>query len=338
LIEQQGVHQYQLSVQRQLSTDVVLQLSYLGSHAYNLGHMVDRNTALPQKDAQGFYPFFPQGAPRRNTAFAQMRDFAWDGRSWYNALGVTLKKRFSRSYSLQASYTYSKNLDNSSAAGVGESDTQPNGLSTFTDNIDFDYGHAIFDVKNRLNITASWDLPFGRSRAFGASWNGPMQQLLGGWSLNGILTVADGGWTSLRIPFNQSRSGQTADVPDRPSLLAGGNSNPVLSDGREPSRYYDTSQFVLGPPGYFGTLGRNTLNQPGVLLFDLSIQKNFNFTEEKYLQFRAELFNMANRANFATPDNSVILNATGQRSLTAGRITATTTSARQVQFALKIYF
>src|SRR2546426_948590 len=83
--------------------------------------------------------------------------------------------------------------------------------------------------------------------------------------------------------------GQTADVPDRPSLASGGNNNPVLSDGRDPEKYYDVTQFVLGPPGYFGTLGRNTLNVPGVLSMDLSIQKNFNFTEERYLQFRAEM-------------------------------------------------
>ena len=112
----------------------------------------------------------------------------------------------------------------------------------------------------------------------------------------------------------------------------------MLSDGRDPEKYYDVNQFVLGTQGYFGTLGRNTLNVPGVVTIDLSIQKNFNFNESAYLQFRAQMFNLANRANFTSPSNSVFLDETGRRSLTAGRITNTTTTGRQVQFALKVYF
>ena len=112
----------------------------------------------------------------------------------------------------------------------------------------------------------------------------------------------------------------------------------VLSDGRDPNRYFDGNQFVLGPAGYFGNLGRNTLELPGILAVDLSIQKNFNFSEEKYVQFRAELFNAANRPNFGAPSTQTFLTETGSRSSTTGRITDTTTSARQVQFALKLYF
>jgi hypothetical protein len=95
---------------------------------------------------------------------------------------------------------------------------------------------------------------------------------------------------------------------------------------------------VLGPPGEFGNLARNTLERPGVLTLDFSVQKNFNFNEEKYLQFRAEMFNLGNRANFASPDTSTILTETGSRSLTGGRITSTITTSRQVQFGLKFYF
>ena len=162
--------------------------------------------------------------------------------------------------------------------------------------------------------------------------------MLGGWAINGILTASEGGWSNVRLPFNWSNSQQVTDIPDRPSLLPGGNNNPVLFDGREPTRYFDGSQFVLGPPGYFGNVGRNTIRRPGVLTLDLSILKNVHFTEQTYLQFRAEMFNIANRANFSAPDTSTIQDETGRRSLTTGRITDTTTTARQVQFALKIYF
>jgi hypothetical protein len=118
----------------------------------------------------------------------------------------------------------------------------------------------------------------------------------------------------------------------------GGNQNPILSDGRDPNRYFDGSQFVLGPAGYFGNLGRNTLQLPGILALDLSVQKDFNFTEERYLQFRGEMFNIANRVNFGLPDTSTIQTAANARSSTTGRITSTSTASRQVQFALKLYF
>ncbi|MBI2822612.1 MAG: hypothetical protein HYX74_10335, partial [Acidobacteria bacterium] len=338
-IKQGGVHQYQLSIQRQLSSDLVVQVAYMGSRGYNLVHMLDRNTALPQRDAQGRYPFYPAGSQRRYSSFGQMRDYAWDAGSYYNALGLTLKKRFSHAYSFQASYTLGKVIDDASTGATAEdAGGMPNGISTFTDDITFDRSLSVIDVRSRLSISGTWDLPFGTGRAIGGNWNRVVQQILGGWTLNGILTASDGNRTSLKIPFNWSRSQQTADVPDRPSLIPGGNQNPVLSGGRDPNRYFDGSQFVLGPQGYFGNVARNTLERPGVLTLDFSVQKNFNFNEEKYLQFRAEMFNLGNRANFASPDTGTILTEAGSRSLTGGRITSTTTTSRQVQFGLKFYF
>jgi hypothetical protein len=352
LIEQEGVHQYQLSIEHEFYPGWALQAAYIGSKGYNLGHMMDRNTAIPQRDDQGRFPFYPAGSPRRNSAWAKQRDYGWDGSAWYNALGLTVRKRFSQGYSLQGSYTYGKNIDNSSAAGVGESDAQPNGMSSFTEDIDFDHALSVFDTRNRLSVNGSWDLPFGAGRGVGSNWGGAMQQILGGWTLNGILTLANGNRQNVRLDFNWSRSGQNSDVPDRPSLIPGGNNNPVLSDGRDPNKYFDGSQFEIilptdkrcidgpipGCQGYFGTLARNTIERPGVATVDLSIQKNFNFYENRNVQFRAEFFNVANRANFGVPDSATILNESGTRSLTTGRITSTTTTSRQIQFALRITF
>lgn len=85
-------------------------------------------------------------------------------------------------------------------------------------------------------------------------------------------------------------------------------------------------------------MGRNTLERPGAFTGDLSIQKRFNVDEERYLQFKAEMFNIANRANFDSPNTRVITNSSGRRNLTAGRITGTVTTARQIQFVLKLVF
>ncbi|MBI2822211.1 MAG: TonB-dependent receptor, partial [Acidobacteria bacterium] len=336
-ILQGGIHQYQLSIQRELVADLVLQVAYSGSHGYNLGHMTDRNTAIPQRDAQGRFPFWPADAVRRNPAFTQMRDFAWDGTSWYNSLGITAKKRFSQGYSFQVSYTYGRSIDTTSSTGVFDDGGTPNGAVMFPDDISIDKGLSAFDVRNRLVINGTWDLPFGSGRAVGAGWSGPVQQILGGWTINGILTASDGGHANLLLPFNWSRNQQTTDVSDRPNLVSGGNNNPVLSDGREPERYFDPFQFELGPTGYLGTLGRNTLENPGVLALDLSLVKRFNFNEQRSLQFRAEMFNIANRANFGTPTTATFISPT-LRNPTAGRITRTITTSRQIQFALKFYF
>src|SRR5262249_37140424 len=153
-----------------------------------------------------------------------------------------------------ASYTYGKSLDNNSSTGVTDDGGTPNGATMFPDNVGFDKGNSAFDVRNRLVISGSFDLPLGRGHAIGNDWKGPIQQVLGGWSLNGILTAADGNHANIILPFNQSRNQQTTDIADRPNLIPGGNYNLILSDGRDPNKYYDPTQFVVGPAGYLGNV------------------------------------------------------------------------------------
>ncbi|MBI2822619.1 MAG: TonB-dependent receptor [Acidobacteria bacterium] len=344
-IRQGGLHQYQFSIQRELLPDIVVQVAYTGSHGYNLGHIVDRNTAIPQRDAAGVYPFWPAGSTRRNPAFSQLRDLAWDASSFYNALGLTVRKRFSQGYSFQLSYNYGKSIDDHSSTSVFDTGGSPNGSSLFPDDVTFDRGLSGFDVRNRLVLSGSWNLPFGSGRAMGGSWSGPVEQILGGWTLNGILTAAGGNRGNLLMPVNRSRSGQTTDIADRPNLIPGGNNNPILSGGRDPNAYFDVFQFEPGPLGYFGNLARNTIENPGVLTADFSIGKSFNFREDRYLQFRAEMFNIANRANFggigAAFSGAVspfLGGAALPRNPTAARITRTITTSRQIQFGLKLYF
>ena len=328
VVEQAGVHQWNLSIDRELMTDLVVNVKYTGSHGYNLGHLLDRNTAVPETDANGVFPFYPADSERRNPSWARVRDTAWDASSWYHSVGVNVDKRFSRGYSLKGSYTFGKSMDNGSATSVGESRSNPNGMATIYEDIDFDKGTSDFSVRQRMTMTGSWELPFAS--------NNP---ILGGWVLNGILTAAEGSRETIAQSSrrNNSRSRQVPDSPDRVSIAPGADNNPVLSDGRDPNLYYDPLVFITGPAGYYGNLGRNTIIVPGVLAMDLSIQKNFTITEATTFQFRAEMFNIANRANFRSPSTAVFTSS-GRRSSTAGRITATTTTSRQYQFALKILF
>jgi hypothetical protein len=307
---------------------------------------VDRNYAIPTQDANGIYPFWPLGTPRPNSAFGAMRDTAFDSSSWYNALGLTIRKRFSEGYSIQGSYTYGKSIDESSSTGGVDTGGTRNGLSQFPFDINFDKGLSGFDVRNRLVINGSLDLPFGRGRAFGDSWSGALDAVLGGWSINGIITAADGNKATVAMDsLNISRSQPTSrsNIVDRPNLIAGGDNNPVLSDGRDPNNYFDATQWEVGPAGYLGTAGRNTIHNPGIITLDFSIFKDIAFGEGRFVQFRAEFFNIANRANFEQVGtffggSASLFNANGSRNPNATRILNTAVNNREVQLALKVNF
>ncbi len=190
---------------------------------------------------------------------------------------------------------------------------------------------------------------------------GAAGMVLGGWQLSGILQLADGSPLTARFSFDHAKTGILArsDRSDRPDLISGSNNNPVLGDGRNPDNYWESSDpdlpggqdsFVLQAPGVWGTVGRNTLILPGLATFDLSLQKNTPIAGERAsLQFRAEFFNIFNRANFGTPSSTVFSSASGctdapscaanaSRSGSFGSISNTSTSARQIQFALKLLF
>ncbi len=119
--------------------------------------------------------------------------------------------------------------------------------------------------------------------------------------------------------------------------MPGFSNNAVLSDGRDPNAYFDLDALVVAEEGFFGNLGRNTLILPGVATFDLGVTKDFALTEQADLQFKAEFFNIFNRANFGLPGME-IFGRNGVPDPTAGIITKSTTTSRQIQFALKIVF
>ncbi len=155
------------------------------------------------------------------------------------------------------------------------------------------------------------------------------------------MTLATGVPDTLMLGYDNCRclSGEIfgASITDnRPDLIPGGDSNPVLHDGREPTEYFDRTQFVPAPAGFHGNIGRNTLRLPGVSTFDFSLIKNTRLTEQTNLQFRAEFFNIFNRANFSRPEPRLFLGPGVENA--AARITQTTTTSRQIQFALKIAF
>jgi hypothetical protein len=152
--------------------------------------------------------------------------------------------------------------------------------------------------------------------------------------VNGIASLATGSPRSISSNDVLTHPLMLGNSVTRPDMLPGASNNPVLGG---PNRYFDPSLFVVQRRGFYGNLGRNTLITPGLAQVDLSLIKGFTVREGQRIEFRSEFFNVFNRANFGYPSTG-LFNSSGARLAAAGRITSTSTTARQVQFALKYTF
>jgi hypothetical protein len=310
-----------LSVQRQLGANLVAELAYVGSRGVHLNGRKD--WAVPEREVVDGETFLPATANYVNPTFTRLHYYDTSASSWYHALKTTVTKRFSQGLHFQGAYTWSKALDTESATIAGE-------LSGTTvqdpyENL-LDWGPAAFHTGHTFTGSASYRFPWGENMS------GIAGGFARGWQVSGIVTASEG------RPFSVSSNGALTHslvrFGVRPDLAPGGNPNPVLGGVEQ---YFDPLQFVPQRRGYFGNLGRNTLVGPGLLKVDLSVVKDVTLGGTRTLQLRAEVFNLFNRANFSNP-NGDLFNARGARLATAGRITNTTTTARQGQVAVRFAF
>jgi hypothetical protein len=192
-----------------------------------------------------------------------------------------------------------------------------------------------------LSANFSFPVPFhASSKAVGAAVNG--------WIFNGIATFSAGLPFTAQLATGVSNDGASV-LAERPNLKPGASNNPNhgVSAGCTgfpagtklggPDNYYDPCSFSLPLTGTYGNLGRDTLIGRGVADVDFSLEKGFKVQEKTTVTFKAEMFNIMNHANFGLPYNQP-LNSDGTASPTTGLITYTTTSSRQIQFALRISF
>jgi hypothetical protein len=242
---------------------------------------------------------------------------------------MNLTRRFTRDLQFRAAYTFSKSLDEGSSLANAISGT----TNAFTMNPlepHWDYGLSSFDIRHSLSVNATYDLPFGRKSAKGA--HAFANNLISNWQASAIVTAQSGLPFSPQLGFNPTNDGDSRN-PIRPSWNPAFTGNVILGG---PSKYYDPNAFVVPLNGTYGNAGRNTLEGPGLGELDLSFAKKFPVTERVALQFRGELFNITNHTNFNAPNPIVFTAATGGPSPTAGVITSTTTTSRQIQFGLKL--
>ena len=345
------MYQYNLTVQREILPSLVASVGYVGSVGKHLIQRYDGNTPIPNRAADGTLSYPATGTlPRRNPVFPGMQTRRLAGFSNYNGLQVSVSRRFSQGLQVQGVYTYARSIDTSSGLFSEEAQNAATGAQ-IPDRLFNEKALSNFDIRHSSVINFNYELPFGRDLT------GIARHVFEGWEVGGITTLSAGVPLTVENSGNRSRNGAAgADFADRPNLAPGATNNPTSGTSAgctfgttgvpagtrvgTPVRWFDPCAFVPQPIGTFGNLGRNTVIGPGVASFDFLVNKHFRINEGRELQFRAEFFNFFNRVNLAPPLLATrrIFNVGGALSGSAGTITQTTTTSRQIQFGLKYVF
>ena len=345
---------WSLRLEHELSPNTAFSIGYVGSHGYHELVGVDANqptpTICPAAPCPAVFPanfpaplagsavpagtyFIPAGTPKANPALANTWTWFSRGDSSYHALQTELRKRLSHGLTFRGVYTFSKTLDDGDSVNQTTAGNAP-GLVSNPFNLAADKGLATFYVKHSAVVDALYALPFGRGEKLAAGPSGWGHRVAGGWSVAGILAVESGFPFTPQLSYNPANNGDTRN-PVRPFRNPSFTGPVILGT---PSEWFNPNAFLAPPPnsGFYGDLGRDTLIGPGLATWDLSVLKDIPFRESLGLEFRAEIFNLLNRANFNTP-NLIVFTPAGV-SGTAGAISSTSSTSREVQFALRLHW
>jgi hypothetical protein len=334
-LQQPHLLQYNLTVERKLPFNSVFTATYAGSRGINLYNPTEGNPTWPSGVVDGRL-FWTGNEPRRNPAWDTIDTVTAASDSWYNSLQLMLKKQPSEGLQFQGSYTWSKSLDTMQGQAPGE--FGGGGYTVDPDRHETDKGYSDFDTEHSWNFNALYQLP---KIGFG----GISGTLLNSWKVAGIISVRSGLPFTPVLSANRSRSRVRGNNPDRPDRVLGRMPSDIILGGAD--RYFDPLAFTIQPAGFLGTSGRNDLQGPGMFNLDIAISKDVPIPfmgEEGRLEFRAEAFNLLNRANLNIPNaGRTVYTATGTAAntvplVTAGQIDRTVTSSRNLQFALKLLF
>lgn len=319
------IYQYNLTVARELFKDLALEIGYVGSQGRFLGVRYNLNAPYPTgavtaSTSGGVTTYTPVYA----RLFPSLGDIQFQeqiAKSYYNGLQTSLRRRSKNGLTLLVSYTFSKAMDTASSTNNSTTGTQkfPQDIR----NLQLEKALSDFDRRHQFTASFNYALPIGRGRAFFGDARGVTDFFLGGWQLNGIVTILSG------RPFTPVYS--SLDFSNqRPDVIGDPYSNVPAGLAFNPAAF---TRPIASPadPTLFGNAGRNILTGPWFNSTDLSLMKNFRLTERAKIQFRWEVFNVFNNPNFQVPvfqlDNANV-----------GTYTQTANENREMQFALKFIF
>jgi hypothetical protein len=324
------IQNWQLSVQRELTSNMLLDVAYVGNHAIKLVLLADLNQARPNNPGETLLV----NARRPISGFRSISAVLPAAFSNYNALQVKFERRFSKGLYVLNSFTWSKAIDNVSQVLEEPNGNTGNPQSVY--NIAPDRGLSAYDEPINNTTSVVWDLPFGRGRAFASSLPGALEAVIGGWTVTGINTMRSGQTINLRY----SPSAQASVTANLPSFLGGVALRPNISGSvlapegsRTIDNYFNISNVSIPSVNQpFGSAGRNIARSDAFYQFDFGLQKNFALpiSEATRVEFRAEFFNLFNKTNFGAANSDRSSSGFGQ--------IRNTSPARQIQFALKLSF
>jgi hypothetical protein len=347
------VMQWNLNVQREIAPQTSITVGYVGSRGVRLPFRTDdADIVLPTKTPAGYlWPSNSTGAgigTRLNPNVGRIDRLAFGADSYYDALQVGVERKFSHGLQFQGSFTWGKSIDTGSSTIAGDQfSNSPSSLPFFFD-AKLRRGQSDFNLARNLVISGTWQVPGVKEKSGVLGW------VTNDWQIGGVLQASSGAPFTVLVggdPLGLNNADPFA-YPDRitgsgcGSGVRSGNINYINVNcfTMPPSQGVATSGPNAGTNIYtlLGNSGRNPLTGPGLINVDFSVFKNIpihKLTETTSLQFRAEMFNIFNHANFAPPlDNNVLFNPDGSRVGNAGVIDATQTSSRQIQFGLKLIF
>ncbi len=333
---------WNLNIERAFGNDWLLELGYIGTKGTKLPRFIEANPAVyvpgestqNNADQRRLYSGCTLASTSPPCTYSSVGEIAGIADSSYNALQVSLRKRFSHGLSMLASYTFSKTLDDVSSFNITGSASQSvageNDLAQNPFDLKSEWGRSMFDSRHRLVVSYQWNLPWF---SHAQTWYG---HVLGNWQVNGITTVMSNTPFTVYDSSNPSLQGSAPEISgffsSRPNIV--GNPNVGACPGgtpvRTPQCWFNTGAFQHAGIGQFGDVGRNTMDGPAFQQWDFSAIKNIPVRERMNLQFRAEIFNIFNNVNFELPNNDI--NSPGFGQIVAAQ------PGRIVQLALKFAF
>jgi hypothetical protein len=309
------IQQFNFGVQRELAKSTVLTATYVASLGSHLAWNLAINTPQPGPGAinprRPYYPLLPN--------ITGINYWESSGNSEFQSLQVVFEKRYSRGLYLNANWVWSHALDNAPWDGGSGGGQDPYNRRA-------DWASSNNDVRHRLNLFATYELPFGAGKLWATADNLFNRYAISGWEIDGILVMQSG------LPF-------TVGAPSATNNGAGGRANVVAGVDPYPAdrtlqQWFNPAAFSIPPAACYcyGNSGRDVLTGPRSVNFDLTAAKRFRITENTNLAFRAEFFNALNHPQFQIPVNTTI----GSNGV--GSISATARPSRQIQFAVRLMF
>jgi len=314
----QQIGEWGFSIQSQLPSQILLDVGYLGNKGT---HMFTRTYANAINPLTGRRPL---------TAFSLTDYKRMDGISNFNGLSVTMKRQFASGWLLGLNYLWSHSIDDAGTGG-GEADYPENIACRSCERASSDQ-----DIRHSFTSSGIYQLPFGPGRKFLSS--GLASRILGGWDLSDIGTAR----TGLPLTVTVSRSASSlpdgnSTSPQRPNLVPGVSLLPA--GGQTPGNWINAAAFSTPANGTWGNAGRSLVRAPGIWQLDTALTKRNPITERIGIEFRAEAFNVFNRAQYGLPNTNLsAAGSFGQITQLVNPGATGTGTPRQIQFMLRLNF